>query len=142
MVDDIIRRKRIQAQTGWPLHDYPCPQGCYFCRTPGEHKPPCCHGGLCKGQGDTPEARAAKAMAEAIEKRIAQRKVRVGMDRAGKVTLEGLTAEELRYGQANLVVYLSEYGTAATKAEIARAQQMATRTSTTTPSRTTRVIGR
>lgn len=142
MADDIIRRKRIQALTGKPLNNYPCPEGCYFCQTPAAHKLPCCHGGLCKGQGDTPEARAAKALAESVEKRIAQRKVRVGMDRTGKLTLQGLTAEELRYGQENLVVYLAEHGTAATRAEIARVQQMASRTVTTTTSRTARVIGR
>lgn len=142
MVDDIVRRKRIQAQTGWPLHDYPCTQGCYFCRTPGAHKPPCCHGGLCKGQGDTPEARAAKALAEAVEKRIAERKVRVGIDRQGRVTFQGLTAEERQLGDANIAAYLTTYGTAATRAEITRAQQLASRTTTTTGRATQRVIER
>lgn len=117
-----------------------CAQGCYWCRTE-DHGAPCCHGGMCNGQASTPEAIAARQLAQAVEQRIADRSVRVGMDARGMLTFEGLTAAEKRYGTGNLGMYLTEHGTAATRAAIARVEQLSTRTSTTTD-RVARTLGR
>lgn len=141
--DDMPRRLRVVKATGWTLHDFPCPHGCYFHdEALGQ---PCCQGLCCKGKGDTPEARRARALAEAIEKRIAERKVRIGMDRVtGRPVLEGLTAEESRIGSDNFCMYLAEHGTAATRAALQRASQMShtMRTSTVTTDRTARTLER
>jgi hypothetical protein len=140
--DDLPRRLRIVAEYGWVLHDFPCPHGCYFHdEAIGQ---PCCQGMCCKGKGDTPEARAARKLADAIEKRLAERKVRIGMDRAtGHPVIEGLTAEEARIGSDNFILYLSEHGTAATRAAIQRAKEMShTARVTTSTDRTARVIER
>lgn len=139
--DDMPRRLRVVQATGWTMHDFPCPHGCYF--HDDALGQPCCQGWMCKGNGDTPEARAARKLAEAVDKRIAERKIRVSMDRVtGRPVLEGLTAEEARLGADNLCLYLSEHGTAATRAVIQRAAQLTSRTTTTTADRTARVIGR
>ncbi len=120
--DDLPRRLRVVQATGWTLHDYPCAHGCYF------HDAllgqPCCQGLCCKGNGDTPEARQARKLAEAVARRIAERTVRIGFDRVtGRPVLEGLTAEEQRIGSDNLVAYLSEFGDRATQAAIQRAAE-------------------
>lgn len=139
--DDLPRRLRVVEATGWTLHDYPCPHGCYFHdEALGQ---PCCQGLCCKGNGDTPEARAARKLAEAVDKRIAERKIRVGMDRNGILVLHGLTAEENRIGSFNLATHLAEHGTAATRAALQRAQQIGSHTATTASTeRTARVLGR
>lgn len=139
--DDMPRRLRVVKATGWTMHDYPCPHGCYF-HDEALHQP-CCQGLCCKGNSDTPQARRARALAEAVEKRLAERKVRIGMDRVtGRPVLEGLTAEEQRIGSDNLVMYLEEHGTAATRAAIERARSLTDRTTATTTDRTARVLGR
>lgn len=138
--DDMPRRLRVVAATGWTMHDFPCPHGCYF--HDDALGQPCCQGWMCKGNGDTPEARAARKLAEAVDKRIAERKVRIGIDRNGRPVLEGLTPEEAKLGSDNLCLYLAEHGTAATRAAIQRAQQLSSRTATVSTSRTARVIGR
>lgn len=140
--DDMPRRLRVVQATGWTMHDFPCPHGCYF-HDEGLGQP-CCQGLCCKGRGDTPEARAARKLAEAVDKRIAERKIRISVDRNGRIVLDGLTAEEQRIGSVNLAMYLSEHGTAATRAAIQRAEQINSRTkrTETTSDRTARVLER
>ena len=137
--DDMPRRLRVVQATGWTMHDYPCPHGCYFHdQALGQ---PCCSGLCCKGNGDTPEARRARALAEAVQKRIAERTVRIGMDRVtGRPVLEGLTPEEQRIGSDNLVLYLSEHGTPETRAAIDRARGLARSTARTATRATDRAV--
>jgi len=139
--DDLPRRLRVVEATGWTLHDFPCPHGCYFHdEALGQ---PCCQGLCCKGKGDTPEARHARKLAEAVAKRIAERTVRIGMNRAtGRLVLEGLTPEEARIGSDNLVMYLSEFGDRATQAAIERARALTSRTIAVATDRTARVLER
>jgi hypothetical protein len=90
------------------------------------------------------EARRARALAKAVERRIAERTIRVGIDRVtGRPVLEGLTAEEARIGADNLCLYLAEFGTRETQAMLEHAKSLADRTATTTTTdRTTRQLGR